>query len=624
MKRLLLIGVAFAQAFSLTAQHSVKSNERIWMPNPRTVNDNNNELTNGSKPATHSNRGEKALGEKVLGVTTYDLQTNYTVQDRIAMNSAGDIAVVWTASEQVSPFNDRGTGYSFYSGPGETWTQSSSYPRIETARCGWPSILFDGDGGEHIISHSTVTGQETMRLNSRSTAGTGTWTEKVISSTHLTWNRAAIGGPDGNTIHMIATMNNPDDSSNFQNMSNALLYYRSQDAGQTWDVQDYIIPGLDSGAMGVGFVFTNDGYSIVAKGNHVAIGSFNGFNDVIIMESLDNGNTWAKTIVSDFPYKGFQDFKKTHLTDSNYIITCDGSGSIIIDEDDIVHISYARMRVTNNLTGDGFFRTYFTDSIVHFRNSTPSYKGFSAYYIDENNDSLLNFTKYSNYGWNGVLSYPNLAAGNDSLYLVWSGTSDQVSSGIDAEVNMRQIFLMRSGDGGTTWSTPTRLTITEEDFSENVFPDIYEVVDDRIRVVFHRDPYPSNYVAVQTLTPPAPAAQYWQTALSDNDVVYLEIDLGGGGIGIGIEKTLNQFGETGVYPNPTNGLTNLTVLVYQNIEVNINVTNVNGQVVHNYNGAPLKKGSNKVEMDLSHLDPGIYMINIFGGGFAMNEKVVIK
>lgn len=622
MKKLVLFGIAFAHVFALSAQQSIKSNERVWMPNPKRVHDNYDGLSKSSNKGLKPQKGEKALGERVLGVTTYDLQSNYSVHDRIAMDGDGNMAVVWTASEAVSPFNDRGTGYSYYDAGTDTWTQSPEYPRIETERCGWPSILFLANGSEAVISHSTVTSSETMRLNKRTTAGTGTWTETEISQQHLTWNRAAVGGPDGNTIHMIAAMNEPDDSVNFQLMSNALLYYRSLDGGANWDVTEYIIPGLDSAAMGTGGVFTIDAYAIVAKGNHVAIGSFNGFNDVILMESMDNGNSWTKTIVNDFPYRGFDDFKKKHLTDSNYIITCDGSGSVIIDDNDVVHLTYARQRVTNNLGGTGFFRTYFTDSIVHFRNSTPTYKGFSGYYI--NDDSLLNFGKYANYGWNGVVSYVNLASGNDSLYLVWSGVSDSISSGIDNLVNMRQIYLSRSGDDGETWTFPLQLTVNDLQFSENTFPDIYDVVDDKIRIVYQRDPYPGNFVSNSQLTGTTPTEAYWQTALSDNDIVYLEIDLGGGGIGIGVEKVLNNIGETGVYPNPSQGPTTVTVMVYQNIEVNINVTNANGQVVHTYNGTPIQKGRNNVEMDLSHLGPGVYMINIFGGGYSMNEKVIIE
>jgi hypothetical protein len=260
------------------------------------------------------------------------------------------------------------------------------------------------------------------------------------------------------------------------------------------------------------------------------------------------------------------------------------------------------------------------DTTVHFRNSNPPYWGRSAHYV--NDITQATFTKFAYYRSAGVTSFGNLGFGNDSLYFVWAGVSDSIPSGIDPTVNMRQIFLIKSGDYGVTWTNPLQLTITDIQFSENVYPDILASVDDKIRLTYQRDVYPSGYVSSQGVTPGA--NQFTQTSISDNDMIYLEIDLSGGGIGIGVEKVLNPLAETGVYPNPSNGQVDLTVLVYKEMDVTVNVTNSSGQVVHTYSGQPLKKGSNNVQMNLSNLKPGMYVVNIFGGGFSMNEKLIIK
>ncbi len=110
MKKLVLFAVSFACFLGASAQINVNDDGRIWMPDPNSVNDDVNANAKTSKMSGHQYTGEKALGERVLGVTTYDLQTNYSVHDRIVRNSSGDMSVVRIASEGSGQFADRGTG----------------------------------------------------------------------------------------------------------------------------------------------------------------------------------------------------------------------------------------------------------------------------------------------------------------------------------------------------------------------------------------------------------------------------------------------------------------------------------------------------------------------------------
>ena len=49
-------------------------------------------------------------------------------------------------------------------------------------------------------------------------------------------------GADHNTIHILAlTYGSP-----YQGMVNALLYYRSQDGGQTWDINGELLDDINS------------------------------------------------------------------------------------------------------------------------------------------------------------------------------------------------------------------------------------------------------------------------------------------------------------------------------------------------------------------------------------------
>ena len=52
----------------------------------------------------------------------------------------------------------------------------------------------------------------------------------------MIWNRSAVGGLNNETIHMVAlTASSAFSGVPFNGLDGALVYYRSQDAGVTWD-----------------------------------------------------------------------------------------------------------------------------------------------------------------------------------------------------------------------------------------------------------------------------------------------------------------------------------------------------------------------------------------------------
>jgi hypothetical protein len=58
--------------------------------------------------------------ETVIGTSTYDLQSNACVQNRILVHDDGTISAGWTMSQQYNTsYPDRGTGYNFFDGT--TW-----------------------------------------------------------------------------------------------------------------------------------------------------------------------------------------------------------------------------------------------------------------------------------------------------------------------------------------------------------------------------------------------------------------------------------------------------------------------------------------------------------------------
>ena len=156
--------------------------------------------------------------------------------------------------------------------------------------------------------------------------------------------------------------------------------------------------------------------------------------------------------------------------------------------------------------------------------------------------------------------------------------------------------------------------------SENMYPDMIATVDDRIRLMWHRDWHPGEYIygTWGSLHP----FQTMQGQITQNEVIYMEVGLG---LEIGIEKVLNKVDQSDIYPNPSNGIVHLVVQVFEDIEAQIYITDISGKVIYEYNGSKLHFGRNVIDMNLNHLIDGMYFINIkTAKGVVLTEKVIIN
>ena len=120
----------------------------IVNPNPYSASSSNIKTANAS--------------ETVIGTTTYDLQSNASVQNRIIYHDDGTISAAWTMSSILdAAWADRGTGYNFFDG-----TNWGAFPtaRLESSRGGWPSMIVMSSGKEAAITHNTDNSHVNMTL----------------------------------------------------------------------------------------------------------------------------------------------------------------------------------------------------------------------------------------------------------------------------------------------------------------------------------------------------------------------------------------------------------------------------------------------------------------------------
>jgi len=78
-----------------------------------------------------------------------------------------------------------------------------------------------------------------------------------------------------------------------------------------------------------------------------------------------------------------------------------------------------------------------------------------------------------------------------------------------------------------------------------------------------------------------------------------------------------------VYPNPNNGIFDVQLQTVRKQAVNLTVINALGKVV--YNAEQLMGSKNaSVNINLSHLNSGVYYLQVYGDGINVNQKIIVR
>jgi hypothetical protein len=183
--------------------------------------------------------GQKLFDNTIIGTTWYDLQSYTNLMQRMWAYPDGTIGATWmSAGQDLVP--ERGTGYNYFDG--NAW--GTATPHVGPAdRMGWPSYAPWGPDGEIISQYRYVAGSGTINFYKRVNKGQGDWTETLLNppaGNSLVWHSMITSGENNEYIHLLAYTYDVA----YQGQTNALLYYRSSDGGETWDIEGVVIDGL--------------------------------------------------------------------------------------------------------------------------------------------------------------------------------------------------------------------------------------------------------------------------------------------------------------------------------------------------------------------------------------------
>jgi hypothetical protein len=561
-----------------------------------------------------------------IGETQFDLQSNYSVQSRLTVYDDGTIGAVWSQGSQSAPsFPDRGTGYNYFDG--SSWGPVPS-PRIETVRTGWPSYAPLGENGEIVVSH--VSGTAGLVVNTRTNRGTGAWTETDIpipaGAAGLLWPRMITSGEDNNIVHVI-TLTTPSGNGGmpYNGQDGAILYYRSTDGAQTWDIEAHFFTEL-----GADFYtnFSADTYGWAdAVGNTIAFGIGNPWHDLIVMKSDDNGETWTKTVVWEHPYPLF-DWDNTITTDTLW--TCDRSMNIALDPSGQVHMVFGLSRVAHTEAGTTFSYWPYTDGIGYWKEDMgPFVTNPTNYYWTLHADLL--FESGNLIGWVqdvdgdgevsifdlelmvyrplGLSTWPTLHIDEfGRIFLIYSATTETFD---DGTYYYKKLWARSSPDGGTTWGDFYHIT---DDimhmFDECVFPVLAHQSDNYIYFTYMADETPG--LALDDDHP------YQLNRIILGKLLKEDI------VGTGNNITVQKFVVSQNYPNPVKGVTQFEIELENRTQVDVEVYNLMGQKVMTSNRGQMNAGQHRIQLDMSSFAPGLYFYTVNAGNHIVTRKMIVE
>lgn len=585
-------------------------------------------MTGNEMPLRNSNQtvaphSSKLTGaQTIIGATTYDLQTNASISNRI-INTGGNVAGTWTMSlDNTLAAPDRGTGYN-YMPSGGSWGPSP-FARIEAVRVGWPAIAQTPNGAEHVISH--IVGQP-LHYENRATAGSGSWTSGALAAIgppEVLWGRMAAnnGGPNGNSLHVICiSLPVANSGAIYNGLDGCPLYYRSQDGGATWDVVGAVPTGVDS--LGY-FGWSADAYAIDAKGSTVAFCHGQIDEDWAMWKSTDNGTTWTKTIIYDFPFTRYDDVNEITDVDGDGIgdtvLTTDHKVAILIDNNGMVHCWAGAVFILDDVLADPLGIFLSTDGLQYWNESMGANPPVViANTPDLDGDGQLTFAAdyVPRYGNGGQTSQPDAAIDAGGIIIVsFVAPVENTSSGNPSPLNFsyRNTWMIGSADGGITWTAP--VLAAGSNFDEAVFSAIARDINNNcIDLMWQQDGLPG--VAVQ---PPITGDQT-SHPFGNNDIVHDCISVNAV---LGIENSGASASSFTLYPNPAKDVVEVQFNLKKIAPVKVDIMDVTGKLAGSQVIKPVSTGDVSYRISLSAYDAGVYMMKVTIDGSSSVSRLVIE
>ena len=613
--------------------------------------------------------------------TTYDLQSNSFVANRMYQAKNGNVAVTttWSASEFDADFLDRGTGYNFAKGGKVGQFGGTPSARIEAnatgedIRTGWPTIAPYGAEGEILVNHGHKNG---LSYYIREKAGYGEWdgphaipnpegVDEVVGGTGntLSWARIVTTGENNEVLHVFAAASGEEHVAQY--------YLRTSDL-EDWTIQ---FSPLEMDELNID-VYAADDYAVSANGENIAVVYCTGFGShVMVYESNDAGLTWESRMVWESPLHGLDwETDEASLITGLYGPT---QASVAIGVDGVTHVALGVSVYDHKTLGWSYslFPGIWTDGVAYW-NDTTAWE-----YIVEGTDTIpqlspirspqddslkhalrlwwehptnpdaitmdvTNFCAWMpphetngynefdyNYQYTGVVeegvagdymvlfgltAYPSIAVDPAGNLAIAYSSPDLNRAKYQGTYYMRSMFVnYKPADSAYWWQMPV--------IYRNLYEDFIHTGDEATFISAVSTPVKENEFWFSCLSDDTPGFHTGTYTSQDNistSVVNVfkfnpTGELTDEGEAVGLNETINPV--YNIFPNPASEY----VCISSSMDANATVTfsNIAGQTVKVVN-TNLTTGDNTILVN--DLTSGVYFCTVNANGFSHTTKVVVK
>jgi len=581
--------------------------------------------------------------ELIIGNTFYDHQTYNSISNQLCVNDDGTISAAWNFSPDAisvttPPFPNRGSGYNYWNGT--VWNYvAGPVSRQESVRTGYTNIVVT-PVSELLIAHASIgpTDSNQIVVSHRSSHGNGSWTELYPWGHSLdVFPKACAAGSSGinNNVYVIFLSGGSDTmasvSHTINGQSGPIFFSRSTDGGLTWDPKN-IIPLIDSNFYR-GFNASN--YSIDAKDSIVAIGFGNIFTDVGLLKSVDNGQTWTKTIIQQHPIP----FYNGNLTDINNdgindtIFSNTGDVKVLIDNGGTVHAWFSSMRYYAD-TINSVKQLPWTDGLEYWNESmgTNNYVEIAATQ-DFNGNGILDTPMTVPFGCTRILPWADYNGGmtimpsagidaNGKIYLAYAALDERTDLMLTDELR-RHIFMMTLEPpyDPAFWTYPYDIIPSiasggSGESQEGAFACVGRHVDNSYAyVMYQRDDAPG------TIKSKNGTCSVLRNFGNSSDIVLAMVDAANVGL---VTNNRNDLFVSQNYPNPTKGITYININLKRSMDLRLEVYDIIGKNVYSETKKQLVAGNHTISFNSANLEPGIYNYTVIAGGQKSSRKMIIQ
>jgi hypothetical protein len=291
---------------------------------------------------------------------------------------------------------------------------------------------------------------------------------------------------------------------------------------------------------------------------------------------------------------------------------------MVIDENGDVHLFYPLLYANGNPVDTGIYLELGTNGIAYWNEATGITSVITGAEDFDGDQTITLGGTIGNYRYSnaGLASLPTASIDNEGIiYLVYMAFHELFT---DADgLTYRHIFIIKSEDGGETWSAPFDLInedITDEPgFIEAAYPAIPAHTGDVIQLIYQQDYIPG-------LTPTTPNT----TPVPDQFIMHFSLDKATFGP-ISDSKEPKQTAQKLVLsPNPAHGQVQVSFELATTSEVEISLYDLFGQLMTYKELGRLPNGEQRTVLGLKELPSGVYAVKVMADGFATVQKLVVE